>query len=52
VILWGPEVQGVLDDAKLLVQQAASDNGSPLVSILIEGAPNSGKDLPFFKLSK
>jgi len=43
VILWGPEVQGVLDDAKLLVQQAASDNGSPLVSILIEGAPNSGK---------
>jgi len=43
VILWGPEVQGVLDDAKLLVQQAASGEGSPLVSILIEGAPNSGK---------
>jgi len=43
VILWGPEVQGVLDDAKLLVQQAASSDGSPLVSILIEGAPNSGK---------
>eukprot|EP00088_Acartia_fossae_P024631 TRINITY_DN25545_c0_g1_i2.p1 TRINITY_DN25545_c0_g1~~TRINITY_DN25545_c0_g1_i2.p1 ORF type:complete len:745 (-),score=173.11 TRINITY_DN25545_c0_g1_i2:453-2687(-) len=43
VILWGPEVQGVLDDAKLLVQQAAGQDGSPLVSLLIEGAPNSGK---------
>ncbi|XP_023322671.1 vesicle-fusing ATPase 1 [Eurytemora carolleeae] len=43
VMMWGDEVQGLLDDAKLLVQQAASQHGPGLVSILIEGAPNSGK---------
>jgi len=43
VIEWGSEVTGLMDDARLLVQQAADDSGSPLVSILIEGAPNSGK---------
>jgi len=43
VILWGKEVQELLDDAKLLLQQAASSHGPGLVSILIEGAPNSGK---------
>jgi len=43
VIEWGPEVTGLMDDARLLVQQAADDAGSPLVSLLIEGAPNSGK---------
>ena len=41
-MLWGEEVQGLLDDAKLLVQQAASNHGPGLVSLLIEGAPNSG----------
>ena len=40
--MWGEEVQGLLDDAKLLVQQAASNHGPGLVSLLIEGAPNSG----------
>ena len=42
MIEWGPEVTGLMDDARLLVQQAADDAGSPLVSLLIEGAPNSG----------
>ena len=42
-MMWGDEVQGLLDDAKLLVQQAASQHGPGLVSILIEGAPNSGR---------
>ena len=42
LVLWGEEVQGLLDDAKLLVQQAASSHGPGLVSLLIEGAPNSG----------
>ena len=41
--MWGDEVQALLDDAKLLVQQAASQHGPGLVSILIEGAPNSGR---------
>ena len=42
LVMWGEEVQGLLDDAKLLVQQAASNHGPGLVSLLIEGAPNSG----------
>jgi len=61
LVLWGEEVQGLLDDAKLLVQQAASNHGPGLVSLLIEGAPNSGKsalaatlarqsDFPFIKI--
>ena len=39
---WGGAVGEVMGDARLLVQQAASQQGSGLVSILIEGAPNSG----------
>ena len=45
LVMWGEEVQGVLDDARLLIQQAASQHGPGLVSILIEGAPNSGEEL-------
>ena len=47
-MMWGDEVQGLLDDAKLLVQQAASQHGPGLVSILIEGAPNSGRTIISF----
>merc|ERR1719402_1648109 len=43
IINWGEPVQGVLDDGELLIQQAASSDGSGLVSILLEGAPNAGK---------
>merc|ERR1719266_220440 len=43
IINWGDPVQGVLDDGELLTQQAASQDGPGLVSILLEGAPNAGK---------
>ena len=41
--IWGPPVQDVIDDGALLIQQAASNDGPGLVSIMLEGAPNSGK---------
>jgi len=61
IINWGDPVQSVLDDGELLIQQAASQDGPGLVSILLEGAPNAGKtalaaqlarasDFPFVKI--
>jgi len=43
IIVWGNPVQDVLEDGRLLLQQAAGSDGSGLVSIMIEGAPNAGK---------
>ncbi len=43
IIVWGQPVQDVLDDGALLLQQAASQDGPGLVSIMLEGAPNAGK---------
>ena len=43
IINWGDPVQSVLDDGELLLQQAGSQDGPGLVSILLEGAPNAGK---------
>jgi vesicle-fusing ATPase len=43
IIVWGTEVQDVLDDGALLIQQAASQDGPGLVSIMLEGGPNAGK---------
>ena len=43
IIVWGPPVQDVIDDGALLLQHAASNDGPGLVSILLEGSPNSGK---------
>ena len=43
---------GVLDDGELLIQQAASQDGPGLVSILLEGAPNAGKTALAAKLAK
>ena len=43
IINWGEPVQSVLDDGELLLQQAGSQDGPGLVSILLEGAPNAGK---------
>ncbi len=61
VVNWGEPVQELLDDGALLIQQAASQDGPGLVSILLEGAPNAGKtalaaqlakasDFPFVKI--
>lgn len=52
VIIWGQPVQDVLDDGALLLQQAADKNGSGLVSVLLEGAPNAGKTALAAQLAK
>lgn len=43
IINWGEPVQSLLEDGQLLLQQAAGTDGSGLVSIMLEGAPNAGK---------
>lgn len=43
IIVWGNPVQDILEDGRLLLQQAAGTDGSGLVSIMLEGAPNAGK---------
>jgi vesicle-fusing ATPase len=62
IIHWGKTVQDILEDGQLFIQQAKSiDTPRGLVSILLEGSPNSGKtalaaklaldsDFPFVKL--
>ncbi|XP_066145979.1 vesicle-fusing ATPase 1-like [Euwallacea fornicatus] len=61
IINWGPPVTHILEDGNLLAHQAKSIDGSGLVSVLIEGPPNSGKtalaaqiaknsDFPFVKV--
>ena len=52
ISIWGEPVQDVLDDGNLLIQQANSDDGPGLVSILLEGAPNAGKSALAAKLAK
>merc|ERR1719336_2563671 len=51
VQVWGSPVQDVLDDGHLLIQQAASQDGPGLVSMLLEGAPNAGKTALAAKLA-
>ncbi|XP_034271882.1 vesicle-fusing ATPase isoform X2 [Pantherophis guttatus] len=43
IIKWGDPVSRVLDDGELLVQQAKNSDRTPLVSVLLEGPPHSGK---------
>lgn len=61
IINWGPPVTHVLEDGNLYIQQARSSESCSLVSILLEGPPNSGKtalaarlaqmsDFPFVKI--
>jgi vesicle-fusing ATPase len=52
IIRWGQPVQDVLDDGSLLMQQAASNDGPGLVSILLEGSPNAGKTAVAAQLAK
>ncbi|XP_060528083.1 vesicle-fusing ATPase 1-like [Cylas formicarius] len=52
VINWGPPVTAILEDGMLFTQQARSTDTSGLVSILIEGAPNSGKTALAAQLAK
>ncbi|XP_071459025.1 vesicle-fusing ATPase isoform X2 [Marmota flaviventris] len=43
IIKWGDPVTRVLDDGELLVQQTKNSDRTPLVSVLLEGPPHSGK---------
>lgn len=61
IINWGKPVAEILSDGNLYIQEARSTEGSGLVSVLLEGPPNSGKtalaaqiaknsDFPFVKV--
>ncbi|XP_018392194.1 PREDICTED: vesicle-fusing ATPase 1-like [Cyphomyrmex costatus] len=61
IIHWGRAVVEILADGGLCIQQARATEGSGLVSVLLEGPPNSGKtalaaqiaknsDFPFVKV--
>lgn len=52
VINWGQPVTNLLEDGMLYVQQAKAPESSGLVSVLIAGAPNSGKTALAAKLAK
>ncbi|XP_030371496.1 vesicle-fusing ATPase 2 [Scaptodrosophila lebanonensis] len=52
VINWGQPVTSLLEDGMLYVQQAKATESSGLVSVLIEGAPNSGKSALAARLAK
>ena len=46
IVPWSPSISGILSDGELLLQQAASDSGPGLVSILLEVGWGTYKDLP------
>ncbi|KAM4623946.1 vesicle-fusing ATPase-like isoform 2-T2 [Polymixia lowei] len=52
IIRWGDPVSAVLGDGELLVQQAKNSDRTPLVSVLLEGPPNSGKTALAAKISE
>ncbi|TNN45239.1 Vesicle-fusing ATPase [Liparis tanakae] len=43
IIKWGDPVTRVLGDGELLVQQTKNSDRTPLVAVLLEGPPHSGK---------
>ncbi|CAL8283121.1 unnamed protein product [Merluccius merluccius] len=52
IIHWGDPVTAALDDGELLVQQTKNSDRTPLVSVLLEGPPNSGKTALAAKISE
>ncbi|XP_070782892.1 vesicle-fusing ATPase-like [Enoplosus armatus] len=52
IIRWGDPVSAVLQDGGLLVQQTKNSDRTPLVSVLLEGPPNSGKTALAAKISE
>nr|XP_050868928.1 vesicle-fusing ATPase 1-like [Vespula vulgaris] len=61
IISWGKPVTEILSDGMLYIQEARAAEGSGLVTVLLEGPPNSGKtalaaqiaknsDFPFVKV--
>ncbi|XP_058477597.1 vesicle-fusing ATPase-like isoform X2 [Solea solea] len=52
IIRWGDPVSAVLEDGELLVQQTKNSDRTPLVSVLLEGPPSSGKTALAAKISE
>uniref|UniRef100_A0A8C5MVT1 Vesicle-fusing ATPase n=1 Tax=Leptobrachium leishanense TaxID=445787 RepID=A0A8C5MVT1_9ANUR len=52
IIKWGDPVTRVIDDGELLVQQTKNSDRTPLVSVLLEGPPHSGKTALAAKISE
>ncbi|KAK2820690.1 hypothetical protein Q5P01_023649 [Channa striata] len=52
IIRWGDPVSAVLEDGELLVKQTKDSDRTPLVSVLLEGPPNSGKTALAAKISE
>ena len=61
ITIWGDHVRHIIDQGKLLINQARSPSAAGLVTVLLEGAPNAGKtalaahiakvsDFPFIKV--
>ncbi|GFS65439.1 vesicle-fusing ATPase 1 [Trichonephila inaurata madagascariensis] len=51
IIIWGSPVASILEDGELFIQQARSPDTQGLVSVLLEGPPNSGKTALAAKLA-
>lgn len=49
---WGTPVSSLLEDGQLYIRQAKASETSGLVSVLLEGAPNSGKTALAAQLAK
>lgn len=43
IVLWSEKIQEVLEEGKLRINQTIKSEMTPLVTILLEGKPNSGK---------
>nr|WIM01502.1 vesicle-fusing ATPase 1-like [Limnephilus lunatus] len=52
IINWGTPVSSLLEDGSLYIQQAQAAESSGLVSVLLEGPPNSGKTALAAQLAK
>uniref|UniRef100_A0A087YIU3 Vesicle-fusing ATPase n=1 Tax=Poecilia formosa TaxID=48698 RepID=A0A087YIU3_POEFO len=52
IIRWGNPVSAALEDGELLVQQTKNSDRTPLVSVLLEGPPNSGKTALAVKIAE
>ncbi|KAJ0179760.1 hypothetical protein K1T71_004351 [Dendrolimus kikuchii] len=52
IINWGTPVSSLLEDGLLYIQQARATEASGLVSVLLEGPPNSGKTALAAELAK
>ncbi|KAH9645276.1 hypothetical protein HF086_000439 [Spodoptera exigua] len=52
IINWGSPVSSLLEDGQLYIQQARATEASGLVSVLLEGPPNSGKTALAAELAK